>query len=70
MRCKVFYTKTKETQLLICHIEGAVMADRLTYDAHKGTHQSFDVKRNCLETNIRVRPPYMLWAGPYVEIRY
>ena len=61
--------ETKETQLLICHIEGTVMAHRLTYDDHKGTHQNFDVKRNCLETNIRVRPPYMC-NGHYVAIRY
>ena len=60
--------ETKETQLLICHIEGAVMAHRLTYDDHKGARQNFDAKRNCLENNIRVRPHTC--NGPYVAIRY
>ena len=54
-----YFTRNKGNTLLICHIEGAVMAHRLTNDDHKGTHQNFDVKRNRLETNIRVRPPYM-----------
>ena len=67
MRCKVFYTKQRKHNYL-CHIEGAVMAHRLTYDDHRGTHQSFDVKRNCSETNIRVRPPYMLWALRWNEM--
>ena len=61
---KYFTRINKGTQLLICHIEGAVKAHRLTYDDHKETHQNFkDVKRNCLETNIRVNPHTC--NGPY-----
>ena len=38
----------KYMSLLVCHIVGAVMAPRSTYGDHKGTRQTFDVRRKCL----------------------
>ena len=44
----------------MCHIVGAVMAPRSTYGDHKGTRQTFDVRRKLYRLTLESDAPIFI----------